>query len=96
MSNISTPTRKQKLDAVESPVNPIRSFLNMGAVSSVKKYDKTSTLQKNLFRQLIIMIVKCMLPISLAEKEPFRKFIECFDPSFNMPTRVTAKKNWIP
>jgi len=53
-------------------------------------------MQINRFRQLLIMLVRCMLPISLVEREPFKKFVETLDPSFHMPSRYTVKKTGLP
>ncbi len=38
------------------------------------------------------MLIKCMLPISLVEREGFRVYINYIDPSFNMPTRSRIKE----
>ena len=37
-----------------------------------------------------------MLPISLVEKEGFRKYVQFLDPSFTMPTRWKIKETGLP
>lgn len=80
----------------EEPSTPKRTLLNMNAISRTPKYPRQSNMQISRFRQLLIMLVRCMLPIYLVEKEPFKKFVEALDPSFHMPTRYTVKKTGLP
>ena len=42
------------------------------------------------------MLIKCMLPLSIVEREGFKEFINYIDPSFVMPTRKTIKDSGIP
>ena len=42
------------------------------------------------------MIIKCMLPISLVEKEGFKQYVEFLDPSFRIPTRWKIKESGLP
>ncbi len=42
------------------------------------------------------MIVKCMLPISLVEKEGFMEYVEYLNPSFSMPTRNRIRDTGLP
>jgi len=42
------------------------------------------------------MIVKCMLPISLVEKEGFMEYVEYLNPSFSMPTRNRIRDTELP
>ncbi len=60
----------------EEPSTPKRTLLNMHAISRTPKYPRQSNMQISRFRQLLIMLVRCMLPIYLVEKEPFKKFFE--------------------
>ena len=42
------------------------------------------------------MIVKCMLPLSIVEKDAFKNYISQLDPSFVMPSRRTMKESGVP
>ena len=42
------------------------------------------------------MLIKCMLPISLVERDGFREYIQYVDPSFNIPTRSRIKETGLP
>ena len=37
-----------------------------------------------------------MLPLSMVDKEAFKKYIKTIDPSFVMPTRKTVKETGVP
>ena len=41
------------------------------------------------------MLIKCMLPLSIVEREGFKEFINYIDPSFVMPTRKTSTNDRI-
>ena len=73
----------------EEPSTPKRTLLNMHAISRTPKYPRQSNMQISRFRQLLIMLVRCMLPVYFFEKEPFKEFVEALDPSFHMPTRYS-------
>jgi hypothetical protein len=42
------------------------------------------------------MLVKCCLPLSLAEHEGFREFCECLESSYKPPFRKTIKHSILP
>jgi hypothetical protein len=103
----TTPQSKRRLaitDENDDPTScssmstktPIKTLLNMNAIKQTPKYNRTNPMQLSRFRQLVIMLVRCMLPIFLVEKQPFRKFVEILDPSFHMPTRYAVKKSGLP
>jgi hypothetical protein len=76
-SSIHLEARKRKADEdVFSTPTSKRTLFDMNAVVKKAKYSKNNPMQIGRFRQLLIMIVKCMLPISLIEREGFRDFIE--------------------
>jgi hypothetical protein len=101
-TSVSTPSSKKRmLDFDIEPsstvtVTPSKTLVNMSAIVATPKYKKHSSMQTSRFRSLILMIIKCMLPISLVERQPFKDFILKLDPSFNMPTRYLVKSNGIP
>jgi hypothetical protein len=68
----------------------------MNAIKQTPKYKRDHPMQLSRFRQLLIMLVRCMLPIVLVERQPFRKFVETLDPSFHMPSRYVVKKTGLP
>jgi hypothetical protein len=47
-------------------------------------------------RKLANMLVKCCLPLSLAEHEGFREFCECLESSYKPPVRKTIKHSILP
>ncbi len=66
----------QEDELYEEPSTPKRTLLNMHAISRTIKYPRQSNMQINRFRQLLIMLVRCMLPIYLVEKEPFKNLLK--------------------
>jgi hypothetical protein len=99
----STPQFKRKLQITNenddpncSPATPKKTLINMDAVKQTPKYKRDGPMQLSRFRQLLIMLVRCMLPIFLVERQPFRKFVETLDPSFHMPSRYAVKKTGLP
>ena len=68
----------------------------MNAITQTPKYSRNSSMQIGRFRQLLLMLIKCMLPISLVERQPFREFVAHLDPSFHMPTRYLIKQTGLP
>ena len=76
-SSIHLESRKRKLDepSVSTPTTK-RTLFDMSAVVKTPKYSKNSSMQIGRFRQLLIMIIRCMLPISIIEREAFRDLIQ--------------------
>jgi hypothetical protein len=48
------------------------------------------------YANLITMLVKCCLQLSIVEKEAFKSYVYSLDPSFKMTTRKTIKANGVP
>lgn len=44
----------------------------------------------------MVMIITCMLPISIVEKNGFKKYVNFLDPSFSMPSRWKIKETGLP
>jgi hypothetical protein len=82
-------SKKRKLFDESSKSNSIKnasnSLIGMGAISVQPKYSMNSPAQRERFIALVEMIVSCMLPISIVEKEKFRNFLNKMDPSFTTP-----------
>ena len=57
-----------------------------------KKYGIQSETQKTRQRNLLCMLIKCMLPISIMENLHFKQFLENIDPPFNIPCRFTVRE----
>ena len=94
--NKSTPNLKRKLNDEINESTPKKNLLNMNAIIQTPKYQRNSSFQIGRFRQLLLFLVKCMLPISLVERQPFRDFVALLDPSFHMPTRYLVKQTGLP
>ena len=94
-STPSTSVKRKLIDDGES-LTPKKTLLNMNAITQTPKYARNSSMQIRRFRQLLLMIIKCMLPISLVERQPFRDFVAHLDPSFHMPTRYLIKQTGLP
>ena len=94
-NNMKTPIKKRKLDLNQSPTTPVSLFSPQSLISSSlsrsHKYKIFSSIQKERFNKLLIMLVKCMLPISIVENAAFRDYISYLDPSFNIPCVYTVK-----
>jgi hypothetical protein len=92
-------TTKRKLQLENSPLNSPsskQSKLSMGlqspSIVTAPKYTFNHPLQKSRYFCLLTMLIKCMLPLSLVERIPFREFLSKFDPSFTCPNRDSLKK----
>jgi hypothetical protein len=97
--NLTITSVKRKLIEEENKndtTTPKRTLLNMNAVSQTPKYPRNGSMQVERFRQLLLMLIKCMLPISLVERQPFRDFVGKLDPSFHVPTRYVVKHTGLP
>ena len=76
-SSFHIDSRKRKMDDSNFSTPPTkRTLFDMNAIVKTPKYSKNSSMQIGRFRQLLIMIVRCMLPISIIEREGFRDFIQ--------------------
>jgi hypothetical protein len=51
----------------------------MNTVSQTPKYPRNGSMQVGRFRQLLLMLIKCMLPMSLVERQTFRDFVNMLD-----------------
>ena len=92
-----TQSTKRKIEFESSPLNSPsskQSKLSCGSpsISTAPKYGINSLLQRSRYFCLLIMLIKCMLPLSLVERLPFRDFLNKFDPSFTCPNRDSLKK----
>ena len=91
-----TQSTKRQIDFESSPLNsPSNKQSKLSgaspSVSTAPKYGTNSLLQRSRYFSLLIMLIKCMLPLSLVERLPFRDFLKLFDPSFTCPNRDSLK-----
>ena len=90
---------KRKLEYENSPINLLSNpaqlnkqlKLNLNDVPTSPKYSSNSIHQKTRYFALVVMLIKCMLPVSLVERLAFRQFLAVFDPCFIFPDRKGIK-----
>ena len=74
-----------------------RSMLDFGVETvKVRKYNRQGPTQKERYYNLMKMLIRCMLPISIVENPAFVEFYAQIDPYFHMPTRETIKATGLP
>ena len=59
----SSQKRFRESDSITNSLS--NNLISMGAVKQIEKYKFGSSLQTDRYKRLLIMLVKCMLPISI-------------------------------
>lgn len=54
------------------------NLISMGAVKKIEKYKPGSSMQADRYMRLLIMIVKCMLPVSIVSASILKDFVDFF------------------
>lgn len=97
--NSNRPGKRRRLnfDIENTPTDsPNKKLPDMGVLTIQQKFKPDSLIQHERMLKIVVMLVKCMLPISLVEHKAFREYISYIDPSFNMPSGETVKLTGLP